>query len=542
MNIDLEYASKLTQRVVSIDGIAHLQTMLDADVVDDVALGVNALQVPIEIDDVMQEARLRACRYAQGVSTVYSTIDPVPGGSVFSDGRNSLKLPAGETDLSNLSGGTLRQVATRCLLPVSYQSGAWYHEQRIPHIACADLTAPLIVKPAFRLSNTSGEVALGAAPTVQAMVIEYNGVVTPVKFNGATSFDVPNGGMVTSDPVDLPAPIPSGAKFYVYSLTSFPSGYPYKSITDFSTADGPKIAVSATALTSHASNPSEMTGGSWVEWPTAAILDVSELNSWFVAGDSRIAGMDGEGNLSYAFERTPAIFAAVASESLSGVLTAGRYTNRAILAGYCQRVACNLGINDIWGGASAATVKTRIADYITLIANKPIWWCTMEGRTTSTDLWATVASQTLANSTYETVRQAVNSWIRQRQSKLSGYFEIAGVLEGAQGLWKGAERVVADAGITSGANVVSSSTALFRCTDEGKKVLIPGAGAAGVTLVAKITEVTSASTAKLESNAGTTVSGATCYVGVVCFDGVHGTDYASRLVAASGAVNPSSVP
>lgn len=80
MNIDLEYASKLTQRVVSIDGIAHLQTMLDADVVDDVALGVNALHVPIEIDDVMQEARLRACRTEQGVSTIYGSVDLVTGG------------------------------------------------------------------------------------------------------------------------------------------------------------------------------------------------------------------------------------------------------------------------------------------------------------------------------------------------------------------------------------------------------------------------------------------------------------------------------
>lgn len=79
MDIDLEYAAKLTQRVISIDGVAHLQTLCDADVVDDVVLGVGALQVPIEIDDVMQEARLRACRAKQGVSTVYGAVNPVTG-------------------------------------------------------------------------------------------------------------------------------------------------------------------------------------------------------------------------------------------------------------------------------------------------------------------------------------------------------------------------------------------------------------------------------------------------------------------------------
>lgn len=89
MNIDLEYASKLTQRVVSIEGVAHLQTLLDADVVDDVSLGVGALQVPIEIDDVMQEARLRACRAAQGVSTVYAEVNQLTGG---------VKLRAGDRD------------------------------------------------------------------------------------------------------------------------------------------------------------------------------------------------------------------------------------------------------------------------------------------------------------------------------------------------------------------------------------------------------------------------------------------------------------
>lgn len=116
MDIDLEYASKLTQRVVSIEGVAHLQTLLDADVVDDVSLGVGALQVPIEINDVMQEARMRACRAAQGVSTIYSAVDPVTGVIEISGIRaERMKVEQfGPTDTAQNTKSTLQKAINSC--------------------------------------------------------------------------------------------------------------------------------------------------------------------------------------------------------------------------------------------------------------------------------------------------------------------------------------------------------------------------------------------------------------------------------------------
>ncbi len=48
-------------------------------------------------------------------------------------------------------------------------------------------------------------------------------------------------------------------------------------------------------------------------------------------------------------------------------------------------------------------------------------------RTTSTDLWTTAANQTPAAA--ESLRVAVNDWIRANPSPLTGYFEVANLVE-----------------------------------------------------------------------------------------------------------------
>ncbi len=73
---------------------------------------------------------------------------------------------------------------------------------------------------------------------------------------------------------------------------------------------------------------------------------------------------------------------------------------------------------------------------------------------------------------------------------------------GALGDW----RQVADAAMTSGSAVLTSSTAAFTAGDVGKWVSVQGAGAAGIDLVTTISAYTSATQVTLAASASTTVT------------------------------------
>jgi len=64
-----------------------------------------------------------------------------------------------------------------------------------------------------------------------------------------------------------------------------------------------------------------------------------------------------------------------------------------------------------------------------------IFQTTMEPYTTSTDSWATTTNQTVTPE--ESVRTAVNTWIRGMPFGVKGFFEIAGQVETSQdsGKW-----------------------------------------------------------------------------------------------------------
>ncbi len=67
---------------------------------------------------------------------------------------------------------------------------------------------------------------------------------------------------------------------------------------------------------------------------------------------------------------------------------------------------------------------------------------------------------------------------------------------------------VTDGAITSGAAILTSATGAFTAGDQGRAIIVRGAGASGADLVTTILTYTNATTVTLNTNAGTTVTGA----------------------------------
>lgn len=110
-------------------------------------------------------------------------------------------------------------VATRCVFPNNYLLAANAKQtfSRVRHVATENLTTVQFVYCITQLNGSTTpavvETYAGASATVTAG-FEYNGVVTQVLFNGSPTGTVPVLGVLISDPITLPTPIPRGTTFY----------------------------------------------------------------------------------------------------------------------------------------------------------------------------------------------------------------------------------------------------------------------------------------------------------------------------------------
>jgi hypothetical protein len=100
-------------------------------------------------------------------------------------------------------------------------------------------------------------------------------------------------------------------------------------------------------------------------------------------------------------------------------------------------VVCELGINDLDGGATFAQMTNY---YLTAwntwaAGGRKVYQTTIMPHSYTTDNWATVSNQTDA---IGAVRIQVNQWLRTCPAPLSGYFDLADITESARnsGLWQ----------------------------------------------------------------------------------------------------------
>lgn len=192
-----------------------------------------------------------------------------------------------------------------------------------------------------------------------------------------------------------------------------------------------------------------------------------------------------------------------------------------------------------------------------------LWAGTVAPRSTSTDNWQTLANQGVLSANTESIRVNYNTWLRDgAPMTISGgswsaastgttganvarcaYYGVSGTLvTAASGLahplaavWESADTVessrnsgkwaagTALSGITTVAanGQITSASPQFNSDMIGGIIVIPGAGAAGASLVTTVLTVPDSTHATLAANASTAVSGGSATARVLTSDGTH---------------------
>lgn len=225
---------------------------------------------------------------------------------------------------------------------------------------------------------------------------------------------------------------------------------------------------------------------------------------------------------------------------------------------YCTSAIIEDGINDIVTGVTAAEVEAsnlELATHYRRFGIGKVFVQTLIPRTTSTDYWATTTHQTVTpSSATEAQRVAYNNWVRAgcpidpttlaplavgaTGALLAGNFGhpftdifdtcSAVETETNSGLWIPATKVVTDASLTSGSNLISSATAAFNSAtvenggDIGAVGYLYGAGPSGGVLGPfNFAGDLSSTQIYISTLASTTVSGAKLVINTMTWDGAH---------------------
>jgi hypothetical protein len=404
-----------------------------------------------------------------------------------------------------------------------------------------------------------------------------DGTIRPVFFRGSRSMAVEPGGVVLSDPilVDQPAYVVSRTYVTVSAGARWPMGVPDNlrrategaekgtGITD-KTLSGTIANAGSTGVLSYGPVAviGRPAGGLWTRVPQIGAVGDSIL--WGQGdglGDAPIAG---RGFFERAINNAHGFIALGApTETIAQFVTASAHGIRMSLLQGMSSVLAQHGCNDVAGGASFATMQSRLVAYWAILAasGARIWQTTLTPKSTSTDGWTTVVNQTTDST--NSARVLVNNWIRdggpmlggaavatgssapgtlragEVGHPLTGYVEIADTVESARdsGLWRPdpGMRTVTDAVMTSGSDLLGSVTAGFSSTDvTAWRARVTGAGAAGTVLTSTIRAYPGGTNVNLSNTAGTTVSGGTASIyRPVTSDGVHPDSLAAVSMAAA---------
>lgn len=383
----------------------------------------------------------------------------------------------------------------------------------------------------------------GTAMTVKASIEYPVGVFTPVNFSGVRTANIAASAKVQSDAVSVS--IPKGAEFYIRTYQTNAGGILFRQGAPTNTGEG-FVVSGATDLT----DGGAVTQSNVSIFTPLAIIGMSSKESYLLHGDSIVQGSADQIDsfkVCGIFSRglrdklLPYCNLGVRGDLVSGYVASNTIRNS--MRQYATRVLSNYGINDALNGRTYAQI---CADLLTFWAavTQPLKYQAQiaPAQTTSTDYYATTAGQTLG--AQATKRAAVNYFISSGQIPGVRPLDTSAVETGdSTGIFKVSinGRVVADAAITSGANVLTSATAAFTEKDDWGAIRVPGAGAAAGNLVAFMRYV-NATTVNLvtatgsNQNAGTTVAANAAHISAAKYtiDGLHYNARANRDLLAAG--------
>lgn len=434
-------------------------------------------------------------------------------------------------------GGTLRaaawrQVATRGQLCNFVNAGAPQAMYRSTHYMRSSVKGLKLVFGNWYV-DASGEVACPGTATITASIEYPANTFTQVTFSGSTSGSCGSGLTIESDEAKIS--IPNGAPFWIRTFwVNATGGIIYQNGTTSAIGDGSRVSGSTDQTMG-----GTVTAATTASYAPLAIIGYTSDPSWMIIGDSIQMGSQETGDATGDFgmlarevgSTYPYIKCGISGDLQSLYLSSG--TRRTALKVYCTHVANAYGYNDIFVGSSRADqLLANYASMLALFPGMPFYQCTITPGTTSTASFVAPADQTVRAGS--SIRAAVNNAIRRGAVVgAAGIIEVADVFESApnSGIWKGGGvlRTVTDGAITSGTAAFTSATAAFTQSDTGQLIQIAGAGAAGASLIAFMTYASATAvnltnlTTGAAQNASTTVSGATCQIGVypLTADGVH---------------------
>lgn len=304
----------------------------------------------------------------------------------------------------------LGQVATGTFINDNIHPNNTQSNSRTPHYARQNITSLQIVIPNWYVISQTETNGSGTA-TWTASVEYPAGTFTQILFAGVASGSVTAGNNLISDAVTVS--IPNGAKFWIRMFQTTTGRIMYQ---QYYAGDGTaqiEFGVSGLADKTMSGTLSTTVGSkdAAIIAPCAIIANTT-LPSVGVYGDSISVGRgdsDGvgralQGHLGRAFGAQFACgHVGISGDSISKLLASN--SKRIGLLQYFSHVAINMGINDITGGASAATVQSDTNSMISLFGSKPVAVCTMSPVSSGT--WTTVGGQT--TSAFNSVRVAVNT-------------------------------------------------------------------------------------------------------------------------------------
>ncbi len=305
--------------------------------------------------------------------------------------------------------------------------------------------------------------------TVRAAVEPLGNVIVPVTFNGARSVVIQPGATVLSDPLGID--IVKGTTFYTRTFVQVGSGekFPRGGYITASSGEGNNYGTSVGAdLTSTGS--ASLTGvgtNQRVFGPSMILGRVKDPGKPVVGAVGDSIGQGSNDNDRGFIQRALAdsysfLKLAFPGEALDGWIGNNgltRYRRASLLVqASATHAVCEYGRNNM----TSATVQADTLAAWNSLARMgiPVFQTTITPQTTSTDGWATVANQTIADPTREARRVAFNNWLRdgapisggapaaigasgairagQAGHPLRAVFEIADLAESARdsGKWK----------------------------------------------------------------------------------------------------------
>lgn len=257
-----------------------------------------------------------------------------------------------------------------------------------------------VLVPNFSINSSNSEVGIGAGTITVAIASVATGPYTTC----ATSQTMPNG--ITVVPCNG-VTLAKGTQAWVCMIYVNSNGVTFEQTAGegFDATEGWQFGTGTPPTVSSCGSVSDSSGFHYQGYRPLGLVSQTILPSGVIIGDSRGFGLyDGkttalgdQGNVArWIGPRFAYSNPSVSATLLSGYLS-GSHAYRDILISYASFVVDQLGINDMTGGASAATVAANRATFAALYPNASVYGTTIEPTSTSTDSFATTTNQTATN-------------------------------------------------------------------------------------------------------------------------------------------------